>query len=90
MPLTLPVFHCEVKTAMKNYPLILGGAGMANCCEPVADFFDMFLLGQAEEAAVQLAQFLIEHKKSKYAKTKNSNRSREKIFFYLCAVTLQI
>jgi radical SAM family uncharacterized protein len=48
----------------QDFPLILGGAGMANCCEPVADFFDMFLLGQAEEAAVQLANFLIEHKKA--------------------------
>jgi radical SAM family uncharacterized protein len=46
----------------ENYPLILGGAGMANCCEPVAPFFDMFLLGQAEEAAVELAKFLIENK----------------------------
>lgn len=45
-------------------PLILGGSGMANCCEPVAEFFDMFLLGQAEDAAVELAQFLIEHKKA--------------------------
>ena len=48
----------------ENYPLILGGAGMANCCEPVAPFFDMFLLGQAEEAAVELAKFLIENKNS--------------------------
>jgi radical SAM family uncharacterized protein len=46
----------------ENFPLILGGAGMANCCEPVAPFFDMFLLGQAEEAAVELAKFLIENK----------------------------
>jgi radical SAM family uncharacterized protein len=44
------------------YPLILGGAGMANCCEPIADFFDMFLLGQAEEAVAELAKFLIENK----------------------------
>ncbi len=48
----------------ENYPLILGGAGMANCCEPVVPFFDMFLLGQAEEAAVELAKFLIENKNS--------------------------
>ncbi|MGD0785111.1 MAG: TIGR03960 family B12-binding radical SAM protein [Sedimentisphaerales bacterium] len=48
----------------ENFPLILGGAGMANCCEPVAPFFDMFLLGQAEEAAVELAKFLIENKNS--------------------------
>jgi radical SAM family uncharacterized protein len=43
-------------------PIILGGAGMANCCEPVAPFFDMFLLGQAEEAIVELSKFLIENK----------------------------
>jgi radical SAM family uncharacterized protein len=43
-------------------PIILGGAGMANCCEPVAPFFDMFLLGQAEEAAVELSKFIIENK----------------------------
>ena len=47
----------------EEHPLILGGAGMANCCEPIADFFDMFLLGQAEEAAIELANFLIEQEK---------------------------
>ncbi len=58
------------KDRSDEYPLILGGAGMANCCEPVAEFFDMFLLGQAEEAAVELAQFLIEHKKNNTPKQK--------------------
>ncbi len=43
-------------------PIILGGSGMTNCCEPVAPFFDMFLLGQAEEAVVELSNFLIENK----------------------------
>ncbi|MCE5339800.1 MAG: TIGR03960 family B12-binding radical SAM protein [Planctomycetaceae bacterium] len=43
-------------------PIILGGAGMANCCEPIAPFFDMFLLGQAEEAIVELSKFLVENK----------------------------
>jgi len=54
----------------EKHPIILGGAGMANCCEPIADFFDMFLLGQAEEAAVELAKFLIEHKKADSPKQK--------------------
>jgi radical SAM family uncharacterized protein len=54
----------------EEYPLVLGGAGMANCCEPIADFFDMFLLGQAEEAAVELAKFLLEQKKSNAPKQK--------------------
>jgi radical SAM family uncharacterized protein len=48
----------------ENEPIILGGAGMANCCEPAAEFFDMFLLGQAEEAVIELAKFLIEQKKN--------------------------
>ena len=52
------------KDRNENYPLILGGAGMANCCEPAAEFFDMFLLGQAEEAVIELAKFIIEQKKN--------------------------
>ncbi|HBG26780.1 MAG TPA: TIGR03960 family B12-binding radical SAM protein [Phycisphaerales bacterium] len=50
------------KDRSEEYPIILGGAGMANCCEPVAPFFDMFLLGQAEDAVVELSKFLIENK----------------------------
>ncbi|HAL45617.1 MAG TPA: TIGR03960 family radical SAM protein [Phycisphaerales bacterium] len=46
----------------EDFPIILGGSGMANCCEPIAPFFDMFLLGQAEEAIVELAKFLIANK----------------------------
>jgi radical SAM family uncharacterized protein len=45
-------------------PLIIAGGGMANCCEPVADFIDLFVLGESEEAAVQLAHWLLEAKKS--------------------------
>ncbi|MFA6185910.1 MAG: TIGR03960 family B12-binding radical SAM protein [Phycisphaerae bacterium] len=56
------------KDRNENYPLILGGAGMANCCEPAAEFFDMFLLGQAEEAVIELAKFIIEQKKNNIAK----------------------
>ena len=58
------------KDRSEKDPLILGGAGMANCAEPIADFFDMFLLGQAEDAAVELAKFLIEHKKANTPKQK--------------------
>jgi radical SAM family uncharacterized protein len=45
-------------------PIVIAGGGMANCCEPVADFIDLFVLGEGEEAAVQLAQWLIEAKRS--------------------------
>jgi radical SAM family uncharacterized protein len=45
-------------------PLIIAGCGMANCCEPVAEFIDLFLLGEGEEAIVELAKLFIEQKKA--------------------------
>ncbi len=45
-------------------PLIIGGGGISNCCEPMADFVDLFVLGEGEEAVVELAQFIREMKKA--------------------------
>ncbi|MFB0525822.1 MAG: TIGR03960 family B12-binding radical SAM protein [Phycisphaerae bacterium] len=39
-------------------PLIIAGGGMANCCEPIAEFIDLFVLGEGEEAAVELIQLI--------------------------------
>ena len=39
-------------------PLIIAGGSMANCCEPMAEFIDLFLLGEGEEAVVELAQLI--------------------------------
>ncbi len=46
----------------EDEPLIIGGGGMTNCCEPIADFFDMFILGEGEEAVVELARLLLREK----------------------------
>jgi radical SAM family uncharacterized protein len=43
--------------------LIIAGGGMANCCEPMADFIDLFILGEAENAVVDLAKMIIALKK---------------------------
>jgi radical SAM family uncharacterized protein len=45
-------------------PLIIAGGGMANCCEPMAEFIDLFVLGDGEQAAVELANLLLAAKKS--------------------------
>jgi len=39
-------------------PLIIAGGGMANGCEPLADFVDLFVLGEGEQAIVELADLL--------------------------------
>jgi radical SAM family uncharacterized protein len=45
-------------------PLIIAGGSMANCCEPVAEFIDIFLLGDGEEAVVELVQLIRAEKKA--------------------------
>jgi radical SAM family uncharacterized protein len=45
-------------------PLILAGGGMANCCEPMAPFIDVFVLGEGEQAVVDLAQLIRAQKKA--------------------------
>ncbi len=49
-------------------PLIIAGGGMANCCEPIADFVDLFVLGEAEEAVVELAELVLTTKKKGQSK----------------------
>jgi len=39
-------------------PLIIAGGGMANCCEPISPFIDLFVLGEGEEAVIELADLL--------------------------------
>lgn len=43
-----------------EHPIILGGGSVALNPEPLAPFFDLFLLGEAEEAILELADLLID------------------------------
>jgi radical SAM superfamily enzyme YgiQ (UPF0313 family) len=52
----------------EDEPLIIAGGGMSNCCEPVADFIDVFLLGEGEEAVVELVELVRTQKKIRTAK----------------------
>jgi len=62
-------------------PIIIGAAGMANCAEPVAPFFDMFLLGEAEEAVVELTEYLISCKKGRVTKAETLLSAAKKFDF---------
>ncbi len=52
----------------ENDPIVVAGGGMSNCCEPVAEFVDLFVLGDGEEAAVELIQLIKAKKKAGAAK----------------------
>jgi len=49
-------------------PLIIGGGGMSNCCEPMADFVDLFLLGEGEDSAVDFVELFRQMKRAGAAK----------------------
>jgi len=53
----------------EEQPMIVAGGGMANCCEPMAPFVDLFVLGEGEEAAAELARLV--------AEARAAGRSRE-------------
>ena len=53
----------------ESFPLLLGGGACSLNPEPVADFFDAFLLGDGEEAIIELAGLLGEHKNEQLTKS---------------------
>ena len=61
----LDLAHLNIRSAARdeNDPLVIAGGGMANCCEPMAEFIDLFVLGEGEEAVVELIQLVKAHKK---------------------------
>lgn len=63
----LPIY---AKDRDENAPIILGGGPCAYNAEPVADFFDIFSIGEGEEALCELAQLYIKMKnEGTYTKT---------------------
>ncbi len=40
----------------EDEPIVIAGGGQAVCCEPMAAFIDLFLLGEGEEAVVELIE----------------------------------
>lgn len=63
----LPIY---ARDRSEDMPILLGGGPCAYNAEPVADFFDIFSIGEGEEALVELARLYMDMKeKGTYTKT---------------------
>ncbi len=51
-----------------DHPLVVGGGPCACNPEPLADFFDIFIMGEGEEVNLELMSLYREHKKKGYDK----------------------
>jgi radical SAM family uncharacterized protein/radical SAM-linked protein len=70
-------FYAEERT--DAFPLIIGGGPCAFNPEPLADFFDAFVIGDGEEAAVQISNQVIEFKQQGDGQKKTLLRLLSKI-----------
>jgi radical SAM family uncharacterized protein len=52
----------------EDEPIVIAGGGQAVCCEPMAEFIDLFLLGEGEEAVVELIELFKQAKTAGAAK----------------------
>ena len=66
----LDLANLDLRSARRkdSDPLVIAGGQMANCCEPLAQFIDIFVLGEAEDTLPQLIDLIIQHKNSGSAK----------------------
>lgn len=53
-----------------SYPLIIAGGPCAYNPEPLAEFFDMFIIGEGEEVTLEVLRLYETHKKADYNKDK--------------------
>ena len=57
----IPLFSAE---RGEDYPVIIGGGHCSYNPEPMAEFFDLFSIGEGEEALLEVAELLREYKKA--------------------------
>jgi len=65
-----------------NYPLVIGGGSSVLNPEPVSDFFDLFVIGEAEELIVELLDIYRENQEV----YKKGSLSKEELLFKLSQV----
>ncbi len=66
-----------------SYPVIVGGGSCVVNPEPVADFFDVFVPGDGEEAILRLCDIYIKHKKKGFSKSAYLRELAETGGFYV-------
>ncbi len=73
----IPIFASERN---EEHPIIIGGGPCAYNAEPVADFFDVFNLGEGEEVLLEFTKMYIEEKeKPGYTKTEFLHKAAREI-----------
>lgn len=73
----IPLASCERSS---EFPLVIAGGPCVLNPEPMHEFFDIFLIGEAEEALIELVDLYRKHKEAF-----KSNRLKKEEFLILCS-----
>ncbi len=57
------------KDRTDNMPIVIGGGACTVNPEPIADFFDIFVIGEGEEVTVELCELYRKHKKEGFIRS---------------------
>ncbi|MBF0572630.1 MAG: TIGR03960 family B12-binding radical SAM protein, partial [Desulfamplus sp.] len=68
----------DSKNADRSFPLIIAGGPCAFNPEPLADFFDAFVIGDGEKAVIEISQAFIQWKKE----NKSKNEANKEVGVY--------
>ncbi|MBF0378432.1 MAG: TIGR03960 family B12-binding radical SAM protein [Desulfamplus sp.] len=69
----------NLNSTICSFPLIIAGGPCAFNPEPLADFFDAFVIGDGEKAVLEIAQAFIKWKDEKNRSKNQTNNSEKKI-----------
>ena len=69
----------------EDMPIVVGGGSCTVNPEPVAPFFDVFVLGDGEEAAVELCELYLKHRENGFSKQAFLTELAQKEGFYVPA-----
>ncbi|MBF0234074.1 MAG: TIGR03960 family B12-binding radical SAM protein [Desulfamplus sp.] len=77
----IPFYSAQRDSSLDSFPLIIAGGPCAFNPEPLADFFDAFLIGDGEQAVIDISEVFIQWKKDigRNRKTCENNCENTKI-----------
>ena len=79
--LDLAAIPLRVSQRSDDHPLIIAGGQASNCAEPIAEFVDLFVLGEAEEAIVKLIDLFKAQKEKGATKQQFLNQAARRFNF---------
>lgn len=88
----LSLSQLPIKSSQRNenHPIIIAGGPCSFNPEPLAEFFDLFFIGEAEDSLMELSHLLMQYKDKKYTRDEFFKLSQDIKGIYVPSLTYPI